>query len=194
MKIYDSVVKVKTYFYYNPDMQHLSSLGELVLYISCVGFGAVSFIMAMMWGAHKDQFDPFWAFVWLIPLLTGLLAYPIKLIDYLIYHITSFVTRSEYCVEDFLTSILANGCEAIIDHKVLFVGNALIGIYLCAVAILIKLVFFTSGWLSLISLILLITIVVIMGMMYLSRWVFDLQRTFRKHLNDPNAHQRNNQS
>ena len=188
MKIYDSVVKENTN--YRGDTG-LSGLGAFMIIL----FGATTMSVLVLFISRLDSapispdLDLFWVFVWAIPSLMGLTAPMLYAVDWLIERASSFVTRGHHIVEYFLVSKLVRGCKSEIHCVALIAGNMLLGLYLLASAILIKLAFFTSGWLSLVVLVILSIIGFILGILFIARCVFDLQLKLRDHRNNPNAHQ-----
>lgn len=190
MKIYDSLIDI-TEYYYEPNSQSLNALGVVMIVL----FSSLLFIyfaIAPLWISgeiNSQNASVFWIWVWSIPVITGLLSFPIILVDLSVKFVTNFVTRGRTPVERYLVTKLEKNCEAELDFTLLMLGNVLIGVYILIPVILIKLAFFTSGWISLAALTLIAVAGTITACLYLARWVFDLQLKIRDHIKDPKAHQ-----
>lgn len=123
-----------------------------------------------------------------IPFVFTFLCFAFPILDKLISMAVRFVTEHKYDVEHFFVSRIMSSDVKNINIISFSLGNGFIGILIAVAATFIKLIFFTSGLMSTIALIIALAIGFIFAILHLARWVFNLQFKLKNHINDPNAH------
>jgi len=120
----------------------------------------------------------------IFPYLLLCLCSLIVLIDKIIGVLTSFITEDDYVEEHFLSSRII-GVPSYEIENILFLQTIYMVLYITVMPILFLVVF--PSWIPLV-----VIVGVIVGVMYLARFSYRLSKRLRTHINDPNAHTKEN--